>query len=76
MALDREQVEEVLGTVRPMLQSKGGDVELVAIEDDNTVKVKLRGACAGCPMSQITLKRGIEARMKEVIPDVKAVEAV
>lgn len=76
MALDREKVEEVLGTIRPLLQADGGDVELVDIEDDNTVRVKLKGACAGCPMSRITLKRGIETRMKHVIPEVKAVEAV
>ena len=76
MAVDREKVEEVLGTIRPMLQADGGDVELVDVEEDGTVKVKLKGACGGCPMSRITLKRGIEARMKEVVPAVKCVEAV
>ena len=76
MAVDREKVEEVLGTIRPMLQADGGDVELVDVEEDGTVKVKLTGACGGCPMSRITLKRGIETRMKQVIPDVKSVEAV
>jgi len=76
MAVDRAKVEEVLGTIRPMLQADGGDVELVDVEEDGTVKVKLKGACGGCPMSRITLKRGIEARMKQVIPDVKSVEAV
>ena len=76
MAVDREKVEECLGAIRPMLQADGGDVELVAVEDDGTVKVKLKGACGGCPMSRITLKRGIEARMKQVVPDVKSVEAV
>jgi len=76
MAVEREKVEEVLGTIRPMLQADGGDVELVSIEDDGTVRVKLKGACGGCPMSRITLKRGIETRMKQVIPDLKSVEAV
>ena len=76
MALDRAKVEEVLGTIRPMLQADGGDVELISVEEDGTVKVKLKGACGGCPMSRITLKRGIEARMKQVIPDLKSVEAV
>ena len=76
MAVEREKVEEVLGTIRPMLQADGGDVELVDVEEDGTVKVKLKGACGGCPMSRITLKRGIEMRMKQVIPDLKAVEAV
>lgn len=76
MAVDREKVEEVLGTIRPLLQADGGDVELVDVEEDGTVKVKLKGACGGCPMSRITLKRGIEVRMKEAIPEVKSVEAV
>ena len=76
MAIDREKVEEVLGTIRPLLQADGGDVELVDVEEDGTVKVKLKGACGGCPMSRITLKRGIEVRMKDVIPEVKSVEAV
>ena len=76
MAVDRAKVEEVLGTIRPMLQADGGDVELVDVEEDGTVKVRLKGACGGCPMSRITLKRGIEVRMKEVIPEVKSVEAV
>jgi Fe-S cluster biogenesis protein NfuA len=76
MAELREQVEEVLGTIRPMLQADGGDVELVDVEEDGTVKVKLKGACGGCPMSRITLKRGIEVRMKQAVPEVKCVEAV
>ncbi|MFP4055336.1 MAG: NifU family protein [Candidatus Brocadiia bacterium] len=72
----KDQVEEVLGTIRPMLQADGGDVELVSVEDDGTVKVKLKGACGGCPMSRITLKRGIEVRMKQAVPEVTSVEAV
>ena len=76
MTVDREKVEEALKDIRPLLQSHGGDVELIDVEDDGTVKVKLKGACGGCPMSRITLKRGIETRMKEVIPEIKSVEAV
>lgn len=71
----KEKVEEVLGKIRPMLQMDGGDVELVEVED-GTVKVRLVGACGGCPMSTLTLKRGIEARLKEEIPEVKEVVAV
>jgi len=76
MAELRERVQAVLGVIRPMLQADGGDVELVNVLEDGTVQVKLKGACGGCPMSRITLKRGIEARVKKDIPEVKAVEAV
>jgi Fe-S cluster biogenesis protein NfuA len=76
MAELRERVETVLGVIRPMLQADGGDVELVDVAEDGIVKVKLKGACGGCPMSRITLKRGIEARVKKDVPEVKAVEAV
>ena len=76
MAELRQQVEDVLSAIRPMLQADGGDVELVEVLEDGTVKVKLKGACGGCPMSRITLKRGIEARMKKAIPEIKTVEAV
>jgi Fe-S cluster biogenesis protein NfuA len=76
MADMAEQVKDFLVTIRPMLQADGGDVELVNVEEDGTVKLRLKGACGGCPMSRITLKRGIEARMKQVIPAVKTVEAV
>ena len=72
----REQVEQTLETVRPMLQADGGDVELVDVEEDGTVKVRLVGACAGCPMSQMTLQMGIERILKEKIPEVEKVEAV
>jgi len=72
----RAKVEEVIGAIRPMLQADGGDVELVEVDEENVVKVRLKGACGGCPMSRITLKRGIEARMKQAVPEVKAVEAV
>ena len=70
-----EKVRTALNKIRPMLQRDGGDVELVGI-DGKTVKVKLRGACAGCPMSQMTLKNGIEKFLKEEIPEIEAVENV
>jgi Fe-S cluster biogenesis protein NfuA len=71
----QEKVEEVLERIRPALVRDGGNVELVGV-DDGTVKVKLVGACAGCPMSTMTLKMGIEKILKEEIPDVKEVVAV
>ena len=70
----REQVEEVLDQIRPHLQADGGDVELVDI-NDGVVTVKLTGACHGCPMSQMTLKNGVERILKENIPEIKSVEA-
>ncbi|HLG30948.1 MAG TPA: NifU family protein [Candidatus Brocadiales bacterium] len=72
----RERVEKALGSVRPYLQADGGDIELVDIEENGVVKVKLRGACGGCPSALITLKQGVEARLKEEIPEVQCVEAV
>lgn len=72
----KEKVVEVLNKIRPSLQADGGDVELVEITDDGVVKVRLQGACAGCPMSQMTLKNGIERILKEEIPEVKCVEQV
>ncbi|HEY5532287.1 MAG TPA: NifU family protein [Candidatus Anoxymicrobiaceae bacterium] len=74
--MTKEQVEGVLDKVRPMLQRDGGDVELLEVEEDGTVKVRLVGACGGCPMATMTLKRGIEAKLKEEIPEVKEVVAV
>ena len=71
----REQVEKSLQNIRPMLQADGGDVELVDVED-GIVKLRLQGACAGCPGAQMTLKMGVERQLKQDIPDVKAVEAV
>ncbi len=69
------KVKEILDQVRPMLQADGGDVEFLGITDDNVVKVSLRGACGSCPFSTMTLKNGIEARIKEAIPEIKAVES-
>ena len=71
----QDKVEEVLEKIRPALVRDGGNVELVGVED-GTVKVKLVGACAGCPMSTMTLKMGIEKILKEEIPDVKEVVSV
>ncbi len=72
----QEQVESVLSQVRPALEAHGGNVELVEITPENVVKVRLQGACKGCPMSQMTMTMGIEAALKEEIPEVAAVEAV
>ncbi len=73
----KEQVEAALADVRPNLQRDGGDVELVeVIEDEGLVKVRLTGACHGCPMAQMTLQMGIERYLKAQVPEVKTVEAV
>ena len=73
----KERVEDALNKVRPSLQADGGDVELVDVDDsDGVVKVRLQGACAGCPMSQMTLKMGIEKILKQNVPEVSRVESV
>ena len=72
----RAKVQAALDQIRVGLQMDGGDVELVAVEDDGTVKVRLVGACAGCPMSQMTLQMGIENTLKEQVPEVRRVVAV
>jgi len=69
-----EKVKKVLEKIRPSLKADGGDVELVAVEG-SIVKVRLQGACAGCPMSQMTLKSGIERILKQEIPEITAVES-
>jgi Fe-S cluster biogenesis protein NfuA len=71
-----EKVREALKEVRPALQSDGGDIELVRVVEDGTVFVKMTGACAGCPMSQITLTEGVEVRIKSLVPEVRKVMAV
>lgn len=71
----KEKVAAAIDKIRPMLQRDGGDVELVDF-DEGIVKVRLQGACAGCPMSQMTIKNGIERLLKEQIPEVKSVESV
>jgi Fe-S cluster biogenesis protein NfuA len=72
----REQIEQALDKIRPALQRDGGDIELVEVEENGIVKVRLTGACGGCPMSQMTLKQGVERIVKQLVPEVKAVEAV
>lgn len=72
----REKVEAALGRIRPGLQADGGDIELVNITDDGIVEVRLQGACAGCPMSQMTLTNYVEQILKEMVPEVKRVQAV
>ena len=72
----KDEVRKVLEKVRPMLQADGGDVELVGVEKDGTVKVRLKGACAGCPMAQMTLQHGIEMTLKKEVKGVKKVESV
>jgi len=71
----REKVEAALAQIRPALQADGGDVELVDVSQ-GVVKLKLKGACAGCPMSTMTLRQGIERVLKEQVPEVKEVIAV
>ena len=72
----KEKIEAVLGKVKPLLQRDGGDVELVDVLPDGTVKVKLTGACSGCPMSTMTLKNAIEETIKKEVPEVKSVVQV
>ena len=70
----KEKVQKSIDKIRPMLQADGGDVELVDVKD-GVVKVRLKGACAGCPMSQMTLKNGIERFIRQEIPEIKSVES-
>jgi Fe-S cluster biogenesis protein NfuA len=72
----KEKVESAIEKVRPSLQADGGDVQLVDVDENGVVKVSLQGACAGCPMSQMTLKMGIEKILKQNVPEVTSVEAV
>jgi Fe-S cluster biogenesis protein NfuA len=72
----REKVEDVLNKIKPSLQADGGDVELVEVGEDGIIKVRLTGACGSCPMSQMTLKMGIENVLKREVPEVVEVVAV
>jgi len=72
----KEKVEQLIAKIRPMLQADGGDVELIEVTEEGVVKVKLKGACSGCPMAEMTLKMGIERYLKKEIPEVKEVQAV
>jgi len=71
-----EQVSAVLEKIRPMIQSDGGDLELIGIRSDGTVLIKLLGACVGCPSSTMTLQMGIERNLVEKVPGVSGVEQV
>ena len=71
-----DNVKEVIEVIRPNLQSHGGDIEFISVEQDNSVKVRLQGACSGCPGAMMTLKMGVEKLLKEKIPEVKEVIAV
>lgn len=74
--VDTEKIEDALDYIRPALQRDGGDVQLIEITPEGVVKVKLVGACGSCPMSMVTLKRGVEVAIKQRVPEVVAVEAV
>lgn len=71
-----EKVKDVIAAIQPNLQSHGGDIELIAVDADNSVRVRLQGACVGCPGAQMTLKMGVERLLKEKIPEVKEVIAI
>ncbi|MFQ5805637.1 MAG: NifU family protein [Phycisphaerae bacterium] len=68
-----ERVAQVIDSIRPYIQGDGGDIELVAVEDDGTVKVKLSGACSGCPHAAMTLKMGIERALRQHVPEIREV---
>ena len=72
----KEKVEAALAKIRPSLNADGGDVELIEVSPDGVVKVRLTGACGGCPMSQMTLKMGIEKMLRQEIPELKEVVGV
>ncbi len=72
----RDKVKEAIDKIRPYLQADGGDIELVEVGEDGVVKVRLTGACSGCPFAQITLKQGVEAALKKMVPEVKEVVAI
>jgi Fe-S cluster biogenesis protein NfuA len=71
-----DKIKQALDDIRPSLQADGGDIEFVNFTEDGVVEVRLTGACLGCPMSQITLKQGVEKYLKDTLPEVKSVEAV
>ncbi|MFX1251979.1 MAG: NifU family protein [Promethearchaeota archaeon] len=72
----KAEVAKVIDMIRPSLQRDGGDIELIDVDDEGIVKVRLKGTCAGCPMSQLTLSQGVERTLKQRIPEVKKVIAV
>ena len=70
---DLESVKKAIQDVRPSLQADGGDIELISVADDGKVTVRLKGACGSCPMAVMTLKQGVEAYLKKIVPDVTEV---
>jgi len=72
----RAEVEKAIKEIQPYLRADGGDIKLVDVDEEGTVKVEMKGACAGCPMSQMTLKLGVERYLKKKIPQVKRVVTV
>lgn len=71
----RSQIEAALEKIRPSLQRDGGDIELVSVSEDGVVTVRLTGACGGCPMSQMTLRHGVERLLKEQVAGISRVES-
>ncbi|AEJ62548.1 NifU family protein [Spirochaeta thermophila] len=74
--MTKTDVEKVINEIRPALKADGGDIQLLEVTEQGVVKVRLTGACHGCPMSQITLKQGVEAYLKRKLPEISSVEAV
>lgn len=72
----KSRVSEALEMIRPYLKADGGDVELVNVTDEGIVEVKLTGACVGCPMSQMTLRAGVERALIREVPEIRRVEAI
>jgi len=72
----KDEVRKVIDEIRPYLVADGGDIELIDVSDEGTVKVKLKGACVGCPMSQMTLEMGVERYLKSKVPQVKKVVSI
>ncbi|MEI7589886.1 MAG: NifU family protein [Deltaproteobacteria bacterium] len=72
----KERVEQAIDQIRPNLQADGGDIKLIDVSEDGVVTVELQGACKGCPMSQMTLKMGVEKFVKKMVPEVKEVISV
>lgn len=71
-----DKVKEALREIRPHLKADGGDIELIEVDEEGTVKIRLKGACQGCPMSQMTLKWGVERYLKKKVPQVKEVKSI
>jgi len=72
----KAEIEEAIREIQPNLRADGGDIELIDVDDEGTVKVRLKGACAGCPMAKMTLQWGVERYLKKKVPQVKRVVSV